>query len=249
MDAEKKQPTISIITATLNVAHVLPRLIDSLAAQTDQDFEWVVADGGSTDGTLELLEEAKSRLKSVIVDSRPDFGIYDAMNRAVKMARGEYYIVMGADDEFFPDAVEKYRKACAESGADLVTARYYAGNKIAKIRWPRWEALFGPFAYVTGHAVGLAIKRSLHDYLGFYSNRYPICADQLFIFSVIRNKGIVYKIDETVGIYSLAGTSSNNFPDSLFESFCINIKNNKYIFFKTIILILRIIKNFKKMSS
>ncbi|MEN9258541.1 MAG: glycosyltransferase [Gloeomargarita sp. SRBZ-1_bins_9] len=100
-----KGPLLSVVTATYNAAHDLPRLIASLAAQTDQDFEWVVADGVSTDGTLELLEQARQKLQRVVVDSRPDFGIYDALNRAVKLASGEYYLVVGADDMLFPEAI------------------------------------------------------------------------------------------------------------------------------------------------
>ncbi len=133
---------LSIITATYNAAEHLPRLIESLLAQTDQDFEWVVADGASTDGTLELLEQARPKFRRVIVDSRPDFGIYDALNRAVKLSTGKFYLVLGADDELFPGGIEAYKKELMVDDADLISCRYYAGGKLASVRKPRWEFLY-----------------------------------------------------------------------------------------------------------
>ena len=87
------KPAISVITVTFNAAALLPGLMDSLRTQTDRDFEWVVVDGASTDGTVALLNSSGDILSHWI--SEPDFGIYDAMNKALQMARGEYYLVMG----------------------------------------------------------------------------------------------------------------------------------------------------------
>jgi len=111
-------PTISIITATYNAAAVLPRLVESLIAQTDQDFEWVVADGASTDGTLEILEQAKTRLKNVVVDSRPDFGIYDAMNRAIKLSKSSYYLIVGADNSTQATQESARANPCRRAGTN-----------------------------------------------------------------------------------------------------------------------------------
>ena len=87
---------LSIITATYNSAKHLPALIASLRAQTCQDFEWVVADGNSTDGTVELLKQVTDLKLSWV--SQHDFGIYDAMNKAIQRSQSEYYLVIGSDD-------------------------------------------------------------------------------------------------------------------------------------------------------
>jgi len=234
---------ISIITATYNAAAHLPRLIESLLAQTDQDFEWVVADGGSTDGTLELLEQAKPRFKRLIVDSRPDFGIYDALNRAIKLAEGDYYVVLGADDTLLPGGVGEFREVARKKQSDLISFGFYVGDKIASIRKPRWEFLFSQFAHVTGHAVGLLIKKSLHEKNGFYSPKFPIAADQLFILKSIRNGAKVTYSPSVVGRFSTTGVSNSDKIGTLTEIFRINVLLGHNFYIQLLLLIIRLIKN------
>jgi glycosyltransferase involved in cell wall biosynthesis len=123
---------ISIITATYNAGDRLPRLIESLRAQSDLDFEWVVMDGASTDGTLDLLAEVKDL--NLVLDTRPDFGIYDAINRAIEVAGGEYYLVLGADDIIYPETVASFRRVASNSDADLITAQIFADGRIHGVR-------------------------------------------------------------------------------------------------------------------
>ncbi|MDM7325708.1 MAG: glycosyltransferase [Thermosynechococcus sp. Uc] len=236
-------PSLSIITATYNAESYLPNLIASLAAQTDPDFEWVVADGNSTDQTLELIDRAKSQLKTVKVDSRPDFGIYDALNRAVKLASGDYYVVVGADDVLFPEAVANYKRACGETRADLVTACYYAGDQlVAGIRQPAWEWLRGMQAYVTGHAVGLAIRRDLHKEVGAYSHYFPLLADQLFILQAIRQGARVVFRDFIAGRYCPQGTSGRDPLGWIVERYRIQVKLGHSLVLSTLLLLYRLIR-------
>jgi len=240
---QQAKPTISIITATYNAAAVLPRLIESLVAQTDQDFEWVVADGGSTDATLELLEQAKSQLKHVVIDSRPDFGIYDALNRGVKLSMAEYYVVCGADDQLEPTGVAAYKNGLKESNADLLTFKVHVGDRIAKIRSPRWEFLHSQFAHVSGHAVGLLIRKSLHDKAGYYSRAYPIAADQFFILTAIRKGARVYESPAVVGRFSVDGVSNADAAGALTEMFRVNLRLGHGFYSQLLLLLLRLIKN------
>lgn len=215
--------TFSVITATYDAALELPRLIRSLQAQEDRDFEWVVMDGASTDGTLELLADAAGTL-NVRVDSRPDFGIYDALNRGVKMATGDYYLVVGADDELFPNAIRDYRAACTASGADLLTANIEARGIVRGPHRYRWEWLYGPFAYVSGHAVGLAIRRDLHEQYGLYSKQLPIAADQLFLLRAIHGGAtVIYKDTFVAGVFSLTGVSGSQAFGTQLESLRVQI--------------------------
>ncbi|MFN3680243.1 glycosyltransferase [Thermosynechococcus sp.] len=242
-------PSLSIITATYNAESDLPNLIASLVAQTDADFEWVVADGNSTDRTLELIDRAKSQLRTVKVDSRPDFGIYDAYNRAIKLASGDYYVVVGADDVLFPEAVANYKRACAETGADLVTACYYAGDQlIAGIRQPAWEWLWGMHAYVTGHAVGLAIRRDLHKEVGAYSRYFLLVADQFFILQAIRQGARVVFRDFIAGRYSPQGTSSCNKLGCIVELYRIKVKLGHSLLLSTLVMLCRVIKNWSRIQ-
>ncbi|QSF49251.1 glycosyltransferase [Thermosynechococcus sp. TA-1] len=237
------QPTLSIITATYNAEEHLPRLIASLIAQTDPDFEWVVADGGSTDRTLELIEAATAKLKAVVVDSRPDFGIYDALNRAIRLASGDYYLVMGADDELFPEAVAQYKIACEETEADFVTANYYIGERdIAPVWQPAWEWWKGMQAHVTGHAVGLAIRRTLHQRVGQYSRHFPLLADQLFVMQAIRAGARVARRDFIAGRFHPHGTSGSDLLGLIVEMYRIQVRLGHSFLVQTLLLFYRIIR-------
>lgn len=243
--------SISIVTATYNAAAVLPRLIESLLAQTDQDFEWVVADGGSTDGTLEILENAKLKLKNVVIDSRTDFGIYDALNRGVKLSTGEYYVVLGADDILFPEAVAQYFTVCSKTQADFVSACVISNDGQSRGARPRpWEWLYGPFAYVSGHAVSLAIRKSLHSRYGWYSRKLPIAADQLFILRVIRGGGRVVQAPFIAGRFeSIEGTSGKDTFGTLLENYRVQLNAGNSFWLQSFILFARLVRHRHKSKS
>lgn len=88
--------TISIITVNLNNYEGLERTIKSVEAQTYKDFEWIVVDGGSTDGSRELIEEHASRITKWV--SEPDSGIYNAMNKGTRMSAGDYLLFLNSGD-------------------------------------------------------------------------------------------------------------------------------------------------------
>lgn len=248
--SSKSLPSISIITATFNAGHVLPSLIASLKEQTDRDFEWIVADGGSTDNTLSLLDDAKQSLFHVVVDSRPDFGIYDALNRAIRIAKGDYYLVAGADDLFFSDAVANYKSACQEYSTDFVTARIATDKGLAQVRSPSWTWLYAQFAHVSGHAIGLAIRRNLHQTHGFYSRYFPIAADQLFILKAIRRGATIKKVDFIAGYFERStGTSGADVLGTLLESYRVQVQCGESLLVQTIILVFRLLKNYRKISN
>lgn len=243
---EALEPRISVITATYNAADVLPRLVKSLTCQTDQEFEWVVVDGESSDGTLEIIEKAKSLLHDVVVDSRADHGIYDALNRGVRLCSGCYYIVLGADDQLLEDGIAKYKSLCSKSFADFVTCRCLIGETVASARRPRWEFLYSTQAHVTSHAVGLATKKALHEKFGYYSRAYPITADQLFILSAIKGGATVFKSQLIVGHFSNAGVSHSDAAGALTESFRVNLILGHNFYLQLFLLFLRLLKNSSK---
>jgi len=98
MSGSQEQPLVSIITVVRNDAAGLARTMDSVAAQDYGQIEYVVIDGGSTDGTLQVLKERRAEVSRWI--SEPDGGIYDAMNKGARLALGEYVCFMNAGDCF-----------------------------------------------------------------------------------------------------------------------------------------------------
>jgi glycosyltransferase involved in cell wall biosynthesis len=233
--------SISVVTATFNAAALLPRLVASLQAQTDLDFEWVVCDGGSGDETMVILAQAQSSMAQVVVSSQADFGIYDALNRGVRMARGTYYIVLGADDTLEPTAIAHYKQAIAASGADLVTACVESNGRIQSARRADRAWLYGQFAHISGHAVGLAIKRSLHDTVGLYSRKYPIAADQWCVMSAVAKGASVSRHDFVAGRFEHAlGTSGQDVLGTLVESFRIQVQLGRSLAVQLVLLLIRV---------
>ena len=104
------QPYFSIITASKDAAKSLPHLLSSLEEQTFTSFELIVQDAASSDDTLQLLDNASQRLPSIQVSSQKDHGIYDAWNKAISRAKGQWLLFLGADDQLAaPDVLEKAR--------------------------------------------------------------------------------------------------------------------------------------------
>ena len=87
---------LSIITVNLNNRDGLQKTIDSVVSQTFKDFEWIIIDGGSTDGSKELIEQYADHFTYWV--SEPDKGIYNAMNKGIKVARGEYLQFLNSGD-------------------------------------------------------------------------------------------------------------------------------------------------------
>lgn len=232
---------ISVITATYNAEHALAKLVRSLESQVDQGFEWVVIDGESSDTTLEIASSAKVCKKII---SEPDFGIYDALNKGVRMASGDYYLVLGADDVLSSDAIFNYRKALERDGGppDMITATVLAGGVYCKAK-PGKSWLYGMAGYISCHSVGALIRRSLHDRFGYYSRRLPIAADQLFIKTAASGGAEIVIADFLAGEYGVAGTSSVDTLGALTEIFRVQVETEKCVWLQIVLFMLRLCKN------
>jgi glycosyltransferase involved in cell wall biosynthesis len=228
---------ISIITATYNAAQHLPALISSLRSQTCNDFEWVVADGGSTDSTLAILSRVNDI--SLVVDTQPDFGIYDALNRAIQKSSGDYYIVAGCDDVFHEDAVKNFLYHIGKFDPKILSAKVsFEGVIKSKMALP---AVFGHAAYIYSHVVSTAFRKDLHDEYGYYSNKYPIAADQFFVLNMCKKGVHVVRADFLAGEVGMAGVSSVDLLGNATEIFRVQVALGRTIFFQSVLMLLRII--------
>src|SRR5690606_19331085 len=105
----EKVPFLSVITVSFNAMDTLPQTLASLANQDEKDFEHIIVDGGSTDGTKQYLEGLQLPYLRWI--SKADTGIYNAMNKGISMARGQVVSFLNADDSYFPDTISSVKKA------------------------------------------------------------------------------------------------------------------------------------------
>jgi acetyltransferase-like isoleucine patch superfamily enzyme len=114
-------PKFSVVTASFNAIAGLRLTAASLASQTFRDFEWIVVDGGSNDGTREFIESLGHRVSKFIWE--PDEGIHDAWNKGVSLANGEFVAFLNADDLYHPNALAQASEACAKNPDAIVVGK------------------------------------------------------------------------------------------------------------------------------
>lgn len=235
---ENNKYKISVITATYNSEFCIHNLIESLRAQRYKHFEWVVVDGASTDKTLEILK-AVTDLNITII-SEPDFGIYDAINKGIKLSSAEYYLVAGADDVFYENAIYDYSVSIDDS-IDIVTGIVHKnGHSVCVRKGGAW--LFDQCAYITCHSLGTLIKKSLHFEYGFYSRKFPIAADQLFIMQCCENGAKTIQLESIVGSFGTSGVSSEDAIGTCTEKFRVQLLLGKNKWIQFILFALKIFK-------
>ena len=192
---------LSIIIATRNAASTLQRCMDSIFAQTFVDFELIIVDGASRDGTREIIEACADRL--AYWHSRPDIGIYDAWNQALVHASGEYVCFLGADDALHaPDTLADIFSAIGDHSFDLVSSRANLRDSAFRLKktighgfefsgLPRRMTLVHP---------GLLHRRVLFDRYGLFNTRYRIAADLDFLLRLPSDTAALHLHQVTVEI-------------------------------------------------
>ena len=176
-DDSREGPLVTVITAVLNGAGTLRDCIESVMRQDYPNIEHIVLDGGSSDGTIDVLRQYDDRV--ALWRSEPDRGIYDAWNKALVEARGEWICFLGADDEFLPGAVSAYMALAATNPqAEYLSSKVKVIHSSGYVRtlgspwtWRKFSK-----AMCTFH-VGNMHHRSLFDRLGMYDTSYRIVAD------------------------------------------------------------------------
>lgn len=170
-------PTISIVIACFNERATLAATLDSLLAQSYLDVEIIVVDGASRDGTVKLIQSYNDRISKWI--SEPDTGIYDAWNKGVQLAKGEWIGFLGAGDFYLPTALQIYADYIgAHPGLDFVSGYVELFDELGKTRviGEPWEwSQFRRFMCVAH--IGSLHARELFANHGHYETAYLICGD------------------------------------------------------------------------
>ena len=199
---------------------MIKQCIESVLAQNHTDLEYVVVDGGSTDGTLEIINQYKDRIATII--SEKDNGLYDAMNKGIKAATGEVVGILNSDDIFYDNTIlskisEAFDKDEIDATiADIVFLKRGSDHKVArKYSAKKWKPARFAWGYMPPHP-SFFIKRSLLSKFGLYNTDYRIGADyELLIRYLLVNK-IKWKYLPIITTkMSLGGTSTQGFK-SLF---------------------------------
>ena len=208
---------ISIITATFNSAKTLKDTIQSVLRQTNKDFEYLIIDGGSTDETIDIVKSYESefsgRLKWV---SEKDQGIYDAMNKGIKMASGDVVGILNSDDYFTSDDILQTVDNAFKSheidaiygdihfirdGAPDKCVRYYSSRMFS----PFWLR----FGFMPAHP-SFYCKREVFEKAGLYSLDYKIGADYEMMVRLFKKYRIMSQYINKDFVTMRTGGASNN---------------------------------------
>jgi glycosyltransferase involved in cell wall biosynthesis len=174
---------ISIVTVCYNSEETIRDTIKSVLEQTYQNIEYVIVDGGSTDNTLSIIDEYKQRI--AVFKSEPDDGIYDAMNKGVRLSSGDYVGILNSDDLFYDinvvsnmvDVINQNNMDCDGVYGDLVFVDRKNTNDIKRSylsdNFKVWMLRFGLiFPHPTFY-----VKRSAFEKFGYYKLDYRVAAD------------------------------------------------------------------------
>lgn len=230
---------ISIITVCYNSSLTINDTINSVARQTHADKEHIVVDGNSNDSTMEIVRASPSISHFV---SEPDLGIYDAMNKGIKLATGEVVGTLNADDFYINDQVledvaqvflDPTIEACY---ADLVYVRQDNVDQVVRF-WKSNDYKSGLFksGWMPAHPT-FFVRKSVCDRLGGFDLNYKIAADFELLFRFIeQNKIKTRYLPKVLVKMRLGGTTNKNLSNILKQNKeIIAILNKYYVDFSTI---------------
>lgn len=206
------QPKISIITPVYNGGHCIQDCIKSVLDQTYPHKEHIVIDGLSKDDTMEIVK-SYSKEKSLQFISEKDNGIYDAMNKGIELATGDYLFFLGADDMFYNNTVLEDIYGMEENyvGIDFLYGKsLYTTSNIVYGK----EVVLNDLKQFQLNHQSIFYKSLVFKKLGTFDIKYKICADAIFNIRCFKDERFKKKfIDIVVSHFNDTGLSNSNARD------------------------------------
>lgn len=202
-------PKISIITVSYNSAAHIEEAIQSVVNQPYENKEYIIIDGGSTDGTLDIINKYKDKIDYFI--SEPDKGISDAFNKGIKAATGDIIGILNSDDFMMPDVLSK---VASQYEDDIDIYRGYCtiwDEKLGTKRDLHPNLKFGvpPFGAIICHESAF-ITRRLYDKVGTYKVSFRYCMDLDMFIRIYKDKNVKTKfLDICIDTFRTGGASSS----------------------------------------
>lgn len=171
------RPKLSIVTVCFNEEKDIGRTCESIIFQTYKDYEWIVVDGNSKDETLQIVKKYRDNITNLI--SENDTGVYDAMNKGIRVARGEYLLFLNGGDYFFADDVLEKVFGQGEFNVDILYGDCCIFNKDGSKRVFNFPKKISKNYFINNNInhQSTFIKKELFDKYGSYDESYRILAD------------------------------------------------------------------------
>ena len=225
---EPGKPLISVITVVFNGKNHIEQAIRSVIEQTYDNIEYIIIDGGSTDGTLDVIKQYQEAIDYWV--SETDHGVYDAMNKGIQLSKGEYILFLGCDDHLFNvfhEIVYSFQEK---------TVSYY-GDVILSKNKKKYGGKFYPLKLFIKNIPHQAIFYSKHVFDDFkFDCKYITVADYALNLKIFSNKkyGLKY-IPQTIAYYNNEHGISSTLIDHVFSFDKPGIIKNHYSIFQYII--------------
>lgn len=197
---------VSIITVCFNADDTIEQTIRSVFAQTYKDIEYIVVDGMSTDITLDIVNKYKHMIAHII--SEKDSGIYDAMNKGIKIASGDIIGILNADDWYESDAVENVVRCFEQSDAEIVhgDVNYiWASGKTQRSVYENNNSLW--HSMVVKHPAAF-VRKEIYEKFGVFDTSYRIAGDYEFVLRCYSNGVRLHYLNKILTNFRMSGISN-----------------------------------------
>ncbi|MGV8149905.1 MAG: glycosyltransferase family 2 protein [Alkaliphilus sp.] len=211
-------PKVSIVTVCYNSVKTIEDTIKSVINQSYSNVEYIVIDGGSTDGTIDIIRKYEKHIAKWI--SEPDEGIYDAMNKGILLASGELVGIINSDDWFLPETIDvvvnSYRTnqdvTVFHGNCKIINEHNeYIKKPLANFKEEKFKSM------PINHPGSFIIKRA-YDEIGLYSMNFRLASDYELILRFISKGKLFLYIDKTLTVMREGGVSSSDFVRSFNEA-------------------------------
>jgi glycosyltransferase involved in cell wall biosynthesis len=199
---------ITIITVNFNNLEGLKKTLNSVFSQSWKEFEYIIIDGASTDGSVDLIKNNEDKIDLWI--SNPDKGVYNAMNKGIEKAQGEYLLFLNSGDHFFNNSViEKNLEFLKNEDVIYSNLQVVDRNKTFIKEYPE-KLSFSYFVKDTLPHPATFIKKKAFEKTNLYNENFKIVADWKFFIDAICKYNLTYKkVDTIFSVFYLGGMSSN----------------------------------------
>lgn len=194
-------PNVSIIIATLNAEETLDKALKSIVTQSYQDWECIIIDGCSQDGTLNIISKYAASDSRIRYVSEPDDGIYDAFNKGLRMARGEWIYYLGSDDRLTSNGFSEL-VAGGHDDVEVTSGNCYIERIDGTIKH------YISHGFIGCHQCKLVRRSTLNRFCGF-NLKYRISADRDLMVRMEKAGVKIAFVDTFVAYFSMTGVSQN----------------------------------------
>ncbi len=207
---QSNHPLITIITVVYNGAAHVEQCIQSVLTQSYTNIQYIIIDGGSTDGTVDIIQRYESQLHYWV--SEPDGGIYQAMNKGLAKATGHIIGILNADDYYLPDALQTVATAHQQQ-----TANIYYGHmkKLMEINGKSYFKPAAPNLSLMQQTMSILhpatfVCKKVYDEIGGFDEQYRISADYEFLLRAYTKGYHFQHIEQALTVFRMGGVSNLN---------------------------------------